>query len=142
MFLARLGGCVVKGAKETFLQLIDKSGIQTLSFWSSFLPTHSIYHQININPPQCLNDPSRILALIPSIERPKIRLQKLRVSICNNSFPDPPHQVEQIMHIVYTQQMRACSFLGGNVMDVGACETQAAGRHGAADSAFAVWVYG
>jgi hypothetical protein len=72
----------------------------------------------------------------------KVIPQKLWVCICNNGFPYPSHQVKQIVHIVYTQQMCTCSFLGSNVMDVSASESQSALRGRTADCAFAVWLYG
>ena len=46
------------------------------------------------------------------------------------------------MHVVYAEQMCTGCFFGGNVMDVGACETESAFVGRTADCAFAIRVYG
>jgi hypothetical protein len=62
--------------------------------------------------------------------------------VCNDGFADAAHEVDEIVHIVYAEQMCTGGFFGGNVVDVGARETESSCRGRAADCALAVWVYG
>lgn len=84
----------------------------------------SVAEQVNANTAQCRNGPLWIFFLLLIVQLREEVFHKLRISIVQDSFACQPHQIQLIVYVVHCQQMRASSLLGGDMIDVGAGDSQ------------------
>ena len=99
----KLGFEMLRFCPPTFDRAIRKVENHCLRLQAGLmLRSHlSSLQQIDTCAFQGINRPRRILCLITSIKSAKVRLDKSRILIFDNSFSRSPHEVQQMMNIVY-----------------------------------------
>ena len=96
--------------------------------------------QIYANTSKRIDCPSRVLVLLSVVQLAKEVFDELRVSILYDGLSCLFHQIELVVHIVHSQEMRAGSLLCSDVVDVGSCDSQSAFRFWSTAGAFAAFL--